>query len=538
MITLNQIVIFTADLNFNVRWNVAALADEFPKIQFTIFLQVPKKKLNQIIYNQFRNLRHHGWRWIPYQASEILSLFSGKFKSAQMPSIDRPGQTFTLEALKKNPQIDIKTFTNINGSESSEFLKSLSADLGIALSAPILKKELFDIPKFGTINLHKGHLPDYRGMPPAFWELKNNENTVGCTIHKVEAGLDSGNIIIESSVPIDRYSTISGMQIKLHHRGVNMVVEAVRLISEGKAVFKKQPSGGKVNTRPPLALEQSITQKLKNHDSVGTKFKITAKNILFFFYAEIFMPLINRWHGISGTQKIIILLYHRVSDQFKDNVTIGIEQFDQQMAYLADNFVTVSLKEIVEGAIKRNSSKPIIAVSFDDGYLDNFENAAPILLKYQLPCTFFICTEKIRDNKPFDHDLRALGFGLDNMSWDQVIKMKNWGLHFGSHTLNHVNLADTSDGEALHELKGSLNDIRTKLNQDNIFIAYPYGGKQHITPERRQMIKQVGYSACFSAYGGCNDLNIDLFNIKRIAINWAFDMMAFKARLKGWDKTD
>ena len=57
-------------------------------------------------------------------------------------------------------------------------------------------------------------------------------------------------------------------------------------------------------------------------------------------------------------------------------------------------------------------------MSFDDGYLDNFENAAPILLKHQVPCTFFVSTEKIRRNQPFDHDLRALGFGLDNMSCD------------------------------------------------------------------------------------------------------------------------
>jgi peptidoglycan/xylan/chitin deacetylase (PgdA/CDA1 family) len=258
---------------------------------------------------------------------------------------------------------------------------------------------------------------------------------------------------------------------------------------------------------------------------------------MFMAYAHCWMPMLNWLHGRTGNQRIIILLYHRVSDQFRDHVTIGIERFDEHMAYVAKHFVTVSLKEIVEGKIPRNTNKPVIAVSFDDGYLDNYENAAPILLKHQVPCTFFVSTEKIRDNKPFDHDMRALGFGLDNMSWEQIRRMRDWGLHFGSHTRNHVNLAEIGDDLALEELQGSLNDIRRELGQEQVFIAYPYGRKHHVTASRIDMMKNLGYAACFSAYGGLNGTDLDLFNIKRIGVNWAFDLTTLQARLRGWDKT-
>jgi len=207
------------------------------------------------------------------------------------------------------------------------------------------------------------------------------------------------------------------------------------------------------------------------------------------------------------------------------------------MAYVAKHFTTVSLKEIVEGKIPRHSAKPVIAVSFDDGYLDNYENAAPILLKHQVPCTFFISTEMIRTNQPFAHDMRALGFGLDNMNWAQVRQMRDWGLHFGSHTRNHVNLAEIDDQLALEELQGSLNDIRKELGQEQVFIAFPYGRKKHITAARVDMMKKLGYAACFSAYGGLNGSDIDLFNIRRIGVNWAFDLTTLHARLRGWDKT-
>jgi len=533
-----RIIIFTASLDFNVRWNVMTIAERYPEYGLAVLLHAPGKKPAQLVRNQWRNLRRHGWRWVPYQGGEILGLFAGRLHRQPPRSPDRPGQMFTMAALERHPRIRIHRVAAINGEEACAWTREFAPDLGVALGAPILKPALFTLPRLGTINLHKGRLPDYRGMPPAFWELHDGQDSVGVTVHRVDAGLDTGDILLEESVAIDRFSTVAGMRTKLHRVGVELVTEAVGRMLDGSATFKPQQRGGRTNTRPPLGLEARISRQLAARDpSRGGLLKRGVKQLMFGAYAKLAMPALNWLHGRTGNQRVIILLYHRVSDQFRDNVTIGIERFDQHMEYVAKNFVTVSLKEIVEGRIPRNSSKPVIAVSFDDGYLDNYENAAPILLKHQVPCTFFISTEKIRDNKPFDHDMRALGFGLDNMNWNQVRRMHQWGLHFGSHTRNHVNLAEVSDELALEELRGSLNDIREQLGQEQVFIAYPYGRKHHITAKRIDMMKELGYEACFSAYGGQNGSDIDPFNIKRIGVNWAFDLTTLQARLRGWDKT-
>lgn len=533
-----NIVIFTANLDFNVRWNIVSLAERHPTCTFTVLVHAPRKKPAALLRNQWKNLRRHGLRWIPYQSAEILRMVAARFSTSTHSSPDRPGQAFTARSVEQHPRISIKHVGAINGPEACAWVAAQCPDLGIALGAPILKPALFTLPRLGTINLHKGRLPDYRGMPPGFWELHNGETSVGVTVHRVDTGLDTGDILLEASVPVDRFSTLRGLKTKLDRVGVELVCEAVGQILAGTATFTPQPQGGKTNTRPPLALEWKLARKLSARDpSRGALLKIAAKQLMFISYARLWMPMINWLHGRTGQQRVIILLYHRVSDQFRDHVTIGIERFDEHMAYVAKHFVTVSLREIVEGKIPRNSSKPIIAVSFDDGYLDNYENAAPVLLKHGVPCTFFISTEKVRDNKPFDHDMRALGFGLDNMSWDQVRQMRDWGLHFGSHTRNHVNLAEVGDDMALEELHGSLNDIRRELDQEQVFIAYPYGRKHHITAARVDMMKKLGYAACFSAYGGLNGSDIDLFNIKRIGVNWAFDLTTLQARLRGWDKT-
>ncbi len=533
-----HIIIFTANLDFNVRWGVGTLAERFPTYRFTIVQQVPSKPASRLVRNQFRNLKRHGWRWVPYQCAEIVGLLAGRVRTAPQRSVDRPGQMYTAQALASHPRVAIKQFGAINGADACAFVSAQQADLGVALGAPILKPALFELPRMGTINLHKGRLPDFRGMPPAFWELHAGVDTIGCTVHRVAAGLDTGDILLEAQVPVDAFSTVAGMQVKLHRVGVELVAQAVADLASGNARFSAQRPGGTTNTRPTLALEAQLKGKLAARDpQQGNLIKSAAKNIMFRTYASILTPAVNYWHGLRGRQRVIIVLYHRVSDQFRDNVTIGIERFDQHMAYLAANCTVVSLKQIVDGDIPWHATKPVIAVSFDDGYLDNYEHAAPILLKHQVPCTFFISTEKIRDNKPFDHDMRALGFGLDNMSWDQVRQMRDWGLHFGSHTRNHVNLAEIDDQLAYDELRGSLADIRAELGQDKVSIAFPYGRKKHITPARIATIKELGYEACFSAYGGLNERDMDRFNIRRIGVNWAFDVTTLKARLRGWDKT-
>lgn len=533
-----RIVIFTAQLDFNVRWNVVTIADRFPNAELAVLLHAPAKTPARLLRNQWRNLLRHGWRWIPYQTAEIVQLAAARLHTSPQRSADRPGQQFSLDALERHPRIRLHTVSAINSEESCAWVRDFNPDLGVALGAPILKPVLFTLPRLGTINLHKGRLPDFRGMPPAFWELHDGAKEVGCTVHKVDVGLDTGDILLEGSVAVDLYSTVGGVKVKLDRLGVELITEAVGRMFDGSAEFKPQPQGGRTNTRPSLGLQASVERKLAARDPArGNLAKRAAKQGLFGAYAHGWMPLQNRWHGYQDDQRVIILLYHRVSDQFRDSVTIGIERFDQHMAYIAKHFTTVSLKEIVEGKIPRNSAKPVIAVSFDDGYLDNYENAAPILLKHQVPCTFFISTEMIRTNQPFAHDMRALGFGLDNMNWDQVRRMRDWGLHFGSHTRNHVNLAEIDDQSALEELQGSLNDIRKELGQEQVFIAYPYGRKKHITAARIDMMKDLGYAACFSAYGGLNRSDIDLFNIRRVGINWAFDLPALHARLRGWDQT-
>ncbi|NJO38642.1 MAG: polysaccharide deacetylase family protein [Rhizobiales bacterium] len=181
----------------------------------------------------------------------------------------------------------------------------------------------------------------------------------------------------------------------------------------------------------------------------------------------------KRLLGGSG-ERIAVLCYHRVSDELRDHVTVGVRQFDQQMAFVKENYRVVALRALIEtgGAGERG---PLAAITFDDGYLDNYQNAFPILQKHGVSATFFVSTDHITEGKPFAHDLEKLGRGLPNMSWEQIREMHRAGMDFGSHTANHVDLGRIGEAQARDELTRSNAAMQAELGlADNLF-AFPFG---------------------------------------------------------------
>ena len=120
------------------------------------------------------------------------------------------------------------------------------------------------------------------------------------------------------------------------------------------------------------------------------------------------------------------------------------------------------------------------------------------------------------------------------MTWDQVREMLRDGLDFGSHTVNHANLARISLDAVESELVKSRETLREELGQEQFLFAYPFGKQSDITPEVRALVRETGYACCCSAYGGINVGTLDLFNILRVGVNFNFSIPALQARLNGW----
>lgn len=112
-------------------------------------------------------------------------------------------------------------------------------DLGLIYGSPILKPTLFEIPVFGTLGIHHGKVPEYRGKKTMFWAMYNGEKTAGVTIQKVNAGLDTGQVVKQGEVPVGtRFPR--AVWNELDELGLDLYLQAILEIKQGQACFRPQ----------------------------------------------------------------------------------------------------------------------------------------------------------------------------------------------------------------------------------------------------------------------------------------------------------
>jgi hypothetical protein len=115
----------------------------------------------------------------------------------------------------------------------------LGPDLGAIYGGPILRPELFRIPRYGTLGIHHGRLPHYRGKKTTFWAMHNGEETVGVAIQRIGSGLDRGDVVRDAVLRTGRLP-LPLVNRRLETLGFDLYIEALRSVHEGTAAFRPQ----------------------------------------------------------------------------------------------------------------------------------------------------------------------------------------------------------------------------------------------------------------------------------------------------------
>jgi peptidoglycan/xylan/chitin deacetylase (PgdA/CDA1 family) len=262
-----------------------------------------------------------------------------------------------------------------------------------------------------------------------------------------------------------------------------------------------------------------------------------------------------------------IFTFHRVNeegDPFLPATPTSV--FKRQVEYLARRFPIVGLDSVVDGSAWRHPYS--CAITFDDGYRDNYLNAFPILSALKIPATIFLATRYVEDGGLPWYDRVALAFkmtrrdrldlskrggprgslasveertalteptrmwlrtlpedardeafletfdqlGVDPslnvakqmLDWDEVRSMARHGIAFGGHTVTHPCLA-TLSGKRLHEeIVDCKETIETRIQAPARFFAYPFGKESDISREAKDAVAQAGFSAAVTTMWGFN----------------------------------
>lgn len=243
-----------------------------------VFLETvtePKRPFTQKIR---RSIRYDGYTQT--LSKLILKTLRKNTMGAEEIAAVRDGQN-EIERIARKLKIPFQRVENYHTAEAQNLLRQADADLGIIYGTNIIKESVFGIPRLGSVNLHQGLAPHYRGGPTVFWELLNGESEIGVTIHFVAAKVDTGDIVVQKTFPLEydfsRYgldynSFLADFRSSLTEPSARMMVEAVSAISDGSATRVEQDTSVGRRYRLPTkkekdALVRALKQRMKQRET-------------------------------------------------------------------------------------------------------------------------------------------------------------------------------------------------------------------------------------------------------------------------------
>ena len=121
-------------------------------------------------------------------------------------------------------------------------LRDLAPDLGLVYGGPIIREELFGLPRLGTLGIHHGLAPEYRGKKTTFWAIYHGERYVGVTIQRIGSRLDGGDVVAQGRIPVGR-APLPVISARLVRLGLDLYMQAILAVRDGTAKFVPQAQG-------------------------------------------------------------------------------------------------------------------------------------------------------------------------------------------------------------------------------------------------------------------------------------------------------
>ena len=177
------------------------------------------------------------------------------------------GKNPSISAYAEAKNIPIKIITTPNSKKFRTYLETLNLDIIINQSQNIIKKDLLGIPKIGVLNRHNALLPKNRGRLTPFWVAYNNEKETGVSIHYVEEGIDSGDIIIQKKYSVTKKDNFNAIVKKNYSIASKAMIEAINKLESGDYnCIKNDDNLATYNTTPTFL--EAILYRYKRFKSI------------------------------------------------------------------------------------------------------------------------------------------------------------------------------------------------------------------------------------------------------------------------------
>lgn len=231
-----------------------------------------------------------------------------KPKGRGMKMVASPVKEYAIE---KNLQV-YQPIKVRNNPEFLEEVKKLNPDLICVVAyGKILPQELLNIPKYGCVNVHGSLLPEYRGAAPIQWAVLNGDKKTGVTTMFMNAGMDTGDMILKEEVEIGEDETTGELWDRLKTIGANLLIKTVKEIENGTATRTKQPEEG---TMAPMLSKEMAKIDWENKNAKEIKNLVRGLNPIMGAYTFLDGKKIKFWKVQTLTENELLEKFQELAE--------------------------------------------------------------------------------------------------------------------------------------------------------------------------------------------------------------------------------
>ena len=220
-----------------------------------------------------------------------------------------------------------------------------------------------------------------------------------------------------------------------------------------------------------------------------------------------------------------IVHYHYVFDD-------EVERFAQQLEFMSREFAPTSMSDAVDRLQSGRTNGDEVVVTFDDGFRNQLDNAAPLLREHGFSACFFLVTSFVgasaEATRRFTRERLHLPLPVEPMGWDGAARLLELGHEVGSHTRTHPELPDLDDDDLTAELAASREEIARRLGDVRHF-SVPYGDTSRFSDRVASAARAAGYDSCSTAIRGVNTSALDVYALRRhhLGARWPLRQLAY-----------
>ena len=266
---------------------------------------------------------------------------------------DKPagrGRKINQSAVKEyalSQELKVLQPNNLKNKEFQKELANLNANLQVVVAFRMLPKAVWEMPIYGTFNLHASLLPDYRGAAPIHWAIINGEEKTGVTTFFIDDKIDTGEIILQKEIEIKKEETVGTLHDKLMYLGADLVKETIELVKSKKITTYKQPK-----------LEEKSAPKL-NPDNCKIDWTDSLENI----YNKIrgLNPFPAAWTGLfNNNEEVTAKIYAVKKELISHQLDIGKIITSKKELKVAVKNGYIIIEEIKIAGKKKMDSKSLL----------------------------------------------------------------------------------------------------------------------------------------------------------------------------------